>query len=261
MPARPRPASPGDASFIPSEPETTVKTALRPVGRRRGFVVGRAAVVHDDVDLAGVGRRAQVDGGARAGARPRRHRPTAKGAGEKLRSGAAQCPEPLRSRAQTGSRRGSMPRRRPRALESPCHPTRSATTSLTRTRELTPVRTWRMPRHWRPHWQRTPRRHAPNGRGPLTTLGRADWMESLQAGQQAAAATADKAAEPGKSAAAASRRSMAGALSQLVRPSVAGSRGRETWCEPALCGRRACHSGSVGASLAAPERVLAVARW
>ncbi|MBP2320428.1 hypothetical protein JOF56_000813 [Kibdelosporangium banguiense] len=66
MPARPRPASPGDAYFIPSEPETTVKTALKPVGRRRGFVVGRAAVVHDDVDLAGVGRQAQVDGGARA---------------------------------------------------------------------------------------------------------------------------------------------------------------------------------------------------
>jgi hypothetical protein len=68
MPARPRPASPGDAYFISSEPETTVKTALRAVGRRRGFVVGRAAVVHDDVDLAGVRRRAQVDGGARAGA-------------------------------------------------------------------------------------------------------------------------------------------------------------------------------------------------
>jgi predicted esterase len=53
--------------FISSESETTVKAALRPVGRGRGFVVGRAAVVHDDADPAGVGRQAHVDGGARAG--------------------------------------------------------------------------------------------------------------------------------------------------------------------------------------------------
>ncbi len=35
MSVRPRPASPGDAYFIPSEPETTVKTALWPLGRQR----------------------------------------------------------------------------------------------------------------------------------------------------------------------------------------------------------------------------------
>lgn len=40
MPTRPRPASPRDAYFILSDPETTVRTAFRPGGRGRGFVGG-----------------------------------------------------------------------------------------------------------------------------------------------------------------------------------------------------------------------------